>query len=43
MRWLEDLFGLMFLPFALVLVLLLTIAYGVKRGLELVFKDFQGE
>ena len=39
MRWLEDLFGLLFVPFALVLVLMLAIAYGFKRGLELLFEE----
>ena len=38
MRWIDDLIGLMFLPFALVLVLLLSAVYGCKRGLELLFK-----
>jgi hypothetical protein len=39
MCWVEDGFGLLFLPFALLLVLLLAIVYGFKRGLELVFKE----
>lgn len=38
MRWLEDLIGLLFVPVALVLVLMLMIVYGCKRGLELFFK-----
>jgi hypothetical protein len=38
MRWLEDLFGLLFLPVALALVLMLTIVYGCKRCVEMLFK-----
>lgn len=39
MRWIEDIFGLMFLPFAVLLILLLVIVYGCKRGIELLFKE----
>lgn len=39
MRWVEDIFGLLFVPFALVLVLMLMIVYGCKRGIELLFKE----
>jgi hypothetical protein len=39
MRWIEDIFGLMFLPFAVLLILLLAIVYGCKRGVELLFKE----
>jgi hypothetical protein len=39
MRWLEDLIGLLFVPVALVLVLMLMIVYGCKCGFEKLFKE----
>lgn len=38
MRWIEDIFGLIFFPFAVLLILLLAIVYGCKRGVELFFR-----
>jgi hypothetical protein len=39
MRWIEDIFGLMFLPVAVLLVLLLVLGYCCKRGIEMLFKE----